>query len=282
MTIKILIGFPNFYDWCDYIILLQNIFPNNIFIADFEKDDILHIINKFQINYILSLTYTDMKKIIELEPKNVCILNNNDYNNIDIFDNKGKFAEFFINNELEKHIPKTYKIKYDDYIYNEHISYPAILKSNIGLGGKDIYILKNENDYFNVSSNIIKKNYVVQEFLTSINEYVGHLFYINGKMIYSLFFEIKNDEIYHVRKGPSKNYILVDFNHLEFNEIFEKIKFTGLLNLNFKYINGKIIIFEVNPRLGGSIVKSNYLYDMFNTIINYLTNYNDIQHNHTY
>lgn len=270
MTVKILIGYPKFYDWGEYIILLQKKFPQNIYLIDFEKDDILQTIELFNINYILSLTYDDMKKIMEINPKNCIIINNEDYNNIEIFDNKGKFCEFFINNDLEEFIPKTYKIKYNTTIFDRPIQYPAILKSTIGLGGQDVFIIKDLNDYLDKSIRL-NKNYIVQEYLIDDVEYVGHFFFIKGKAIFSLFFKIFNDNFFHVRKGPSKKFILVDFNPKIFDKIFDKIKFTGPLNINFKYINGKILIFEVNPRFGGSIIKSIHLHDVFNSLINYLT-----------
>lgn len=270
MTIKILIGYPHFYDWGEYILLLKHMFPKNIIIIDFKKDNIIEIINKFDIDYILCLTFSDMKIINKMRPLKCIILNNTNYEIIDTFDNKGKFTEFFINNNLEKYIPETYKIKYDNYVYDKRISYPSIIKTILGDGGKDVYILNNDNEYNKLSIKL-QKNYIVQKYLMSEIEYVGHLFYINGILIYSIFFKIINDNIMHIRKGPSKKYILVDFDHLEFDEIFKKIKFTGPLNINFKYIDNKIIIFEVNPRFGGSIIKSNYLYDIFNTLINFLT-----------
>jgi hypothetical protein len=269
MDIKILIGITKFYDWDDYIILLQKIFPKNIVLADFEKDDIIKIIDLFNVNYILSLTYNDMKIISNINPKNCLILNNKNYNNIELFDNKCKFTEYFIENNLEKYIPKSFQIKYEDFVFNKKIIYPVIMKSNIGLGGNDVFILHCENDY-NKKYKILKNNFVVQEYLIDDVEYVGHLFYIEGKLIYSLFFKIFNDNIFFVRKGPSKKYILVDFNHLIFDEIFKNINFSGPLNINFKFINGEIKIFEVNPRFGGSFIKSSYLYDLFNSLINYL------------
>lgn len=269
MCVKILIGIPDFYDWSDYIILLQKIFPENIILGNFKTDDILKMIELFKINYILSLTYDDIKIINKINPQNCIVLNNKDYFNIELFDNKGKFTEYFLNNNLEKYIPITYQINYDNNIYNKNIIYPVIMKSIIGLGGDDVYILHNNQDYIR-TFNILKKNFVVQEYLIDDVEYVGHLFYINGKLIYSVFFKIINENIYYVRKGPSKKYLIVDFDILLFNDIFEKINYSGPANINFKYIDNKIKIFEVNPRFGGSIVKSNLLYDLFNVLIYYL------------
>lgn len=271
MNIKILIGYPHFYDWGDYILLLQKIYPQNIIISDFEKDDIVSLISKLNISHILCLTYADIKIVINLKIKNCEILNNLNYDVIDLFDNKGKFTEYFMNNNLNKYIPETYKIKYDNYIYDNTISYPSIIKTTIGEGGKDVYIINNDQEYMKISGKL-KKNYIVQEYLKSNIEYVGHLFYINGELIYSLFFKIINNNILHIRKGPSKKYELVEFYYLKFDEIFKKLNYTGPLNLNFKYIDNKIKIFEVNPRFGGSIIKSNYLYDLFNTLINHLCN----------
>ncbi len=77
-----------------------------------------------------------------------------------------------------------------------------------------------------------------------------------------------NDSLYYIKKGAVRDNYLVDVDISYFKLIIKKMNFTGPININFKLINKKIYILEINPRFGGSFVKSPYLYDLFYSLIN--------------
>jgi carbamoyl-phosphate synthase large subunit len=262
--IRILIGKPDFYDWLPYFEIIQKLFPLNIFLFDFETNDINELIEIYNIDAVLALTLKDMEMLSKLDLK--CkILNNKNYNTVEICDNKCIFFDFFIKNNLENFIPDTFIIKKDGINYNKDIIYPAILKTAIGVGGKNIFILKNEDDLNKLK---LTYDYLIQEYLIDKNEYNGHFFCINGSIYYYLFNQMHFDSLYYIKKGPVKENFLVDIDISDFDFIVKKLNYTGPINFNFKIINNKIYVLEINPRFGGSFVKSPYLHDLFYALIN--------------
>ena len=107
--VRILIGKPDFYDWLQYFEIIQKIYHLNIFIFDFNINTIYELIKIYEIDAILALTIKDMKFISKLDTKCI-ILNNKDFNIINICNDKCIFLDFFIKNNLEDFIPNTYKI----------------------------------------------------------------------------------------------------------------------------------------------------------------------------
>jgi predicted ATP-grasp superfamily ATP-dependent carboligase len=60
-----------------------------------------------------------------------------------------------------------------------------------------------------------------------------------------------------------------NFDWTPFEKIFTKLKYTGFACIDFKMINSKIKIFEINPRLGGTIVHDP---EDFSTLIELIRN----------
>jgi predicted ATP-grasp superfamily ATP-dependent carboligase len=165
-----------------------------------------------------------------------------DYNNTILFMNKKLFFEYTINNNLEEYIPKT-------NCKNENNYY--IVKELSNNGGKKIY-------FTNKFESVCLNTYVVQEYIFTEYEYTIHLVCKEGKIVASItyVFERKN-KIRTFRENKNISKISIEDKYLK---IFEKFlipcKYSGICNIDFIIVDNNIKIFEINPRLGGTLMLS--------------------------
>ena len=122
---------------------------------------------------IIPLSYQDMKCCISKFGKNNKIFVNDNFDVINMLDNKHLFIKFMIGNQLDSYIPKLYYSKFNsDIIDNtDKLTYPSIYKLPIGYGGKKSFVILNAGSY-----NSIKKdsNFIIQEYIQSHDEYSGY------------------------------------------------------------------------------------------------------------
>jgi hypothetical protein len=218
---KILIGKREFKEWNNKFLILQEKYPDNIFLYDFiNENNLLKLIKKFDINLILPLSFEDMY-LVSLSSKNIYCdyLCPTDYNDIVNLDDKCKFLKYFIDNGLEEYLPKTYVIKSKDISYIKPIMYPSIQKINIGFGGSGIYILNSKNDIKKIN------NYVIQEYIIDKNEYAGHFICKDGNIIFHKILKKNHNKEYFIQKGPMNEFEIIDMKINDFVVIFEKLNF---------------------------------------------------------
>jgi carbamoylphosphate synthase large subunit len=261
---KILLGKPEFNTWMKYFNTLIDKYPNNILMFDFiDENNINKLIKTHNIDIIIPLSFSDME-LLSNSNIDCYYLSSKNFDIISMLNDKSKFVKYFMENNLEKYLPKTYYIYLDNikYVYYENIEFPAIQKSNIGFGGSNIYIINNSND--------IKKmdNYILQKYIKDNNEYTAHIISKNGNIIFYKFFKEIHQKDYYIQCGPMNNFEIVDFDINLFKPIFDKLKYDGACCINFKYINNQIYIFEINPRFGGTLINYYIFMDFFDDLLN--------------
>lgn len=264
---RILVGLPELESWRSYIVKLQSSYlSNTIFV---KKIDDEKYINKFcsenNIKLILPTRYSQIRFLLK-NNINCKYFGPNVYDSIRLLNNKAKFTQYFINNDLTKYIPKTYVIKSDKINYEQQINYPCIYKPCIGSLGSNIRIIKDNNDLnFDLGN-----NYIIQEYIQNKNEYVGNFIVHNGKIIYSIILKETFDDDLYYKNFSAKNYDIINItNNVSetFNTIFTKLNYTGMACADYKIINDKVIIFEINPRFGATIIKTELLYKMIDKLM---------------
>jgi len=181
---------------------------------------------------------------------------------IKMLSNKSNFAEFMINNDLNKYIPQ----KYDS------IQYPCILKKNRSIFGQDSFVINSKNDIPpGLTAKSIKKNYIIQEPIYGLCEYTTDILAKNGKiyMHTTLKYCYKN-QIYIMGSNLISTGHLEDISEQVYNvfaTIIRKVNYSGFCNIDYKLTDdGTPKIFEINPRCGGSlknISRKKYLYKYF-------------------
>lgn len=244
---NILIGnnyiFPN---WNTYI---KNIKKSNLYIKHFmtikNNNDIKNI------DFILPLSQKDYNIICK---KNITakIL----YPNITVINllyNKIYFAEFMLEH-YPNNIPKVYYLK--NKIYNEP-EFPLILKPRFSVSGIGMKILHNM-----VELNRIKNKSIIQKYITDEYEYGAFMLCIDGEIINCKIIREKFSGNF-IKNKHFTNYENIENFDIEiFRKIIKQLNYSGGCNIDFKYVDSVIYIFEINPRFGGSAFSRNFFYDL--------------------
>lgn len=168
---------------------------------------------------------------------------------LNCFRDKIKFYNYMKENEFNDYIPKTY----------DNIIFPCILKLNVSNYGKSTYIINNKMD---IPNNIDLNKYLICEIIKGDIEYATHIFAINGNIIIDLTIEHKFDEsifVFGSKKYPklsnkikTNTYVLTVF-----KKLIKKCNYNGIMCIDYKIINNIPKIFEINPRVGASLIRTN-------------------------
>lgn len=188
----------------------------------------------------------------------------NNLDNIDKLENKSKFGKYMLE-YFPKHIPTLYYYQFDTerYINTDSPPNKLIQKTNIGSGGVGIEIVYS----INTESNDI----IISEYIQHIEYYTGHHLVLNGVILDKVYF--CSSQLYEngIRKGRIINYTISHELPAEdtiFYNIFKNLNYSGFANSDFIIKDNNIIIFEINPRPGGSLI---YNKEYFNKFIDTLS-----------
>ena len=252
---NILIGTNSFC--IDWKIALYKLNKKNIIIFAFDNFHKLQnvIINK-NIQYIIPMS----KKDYDLIKYHKFVLNNNAkilHPTDDIFtllDNKNIFTEYMLN-KYPNNIPDVYFL---NNVKLKDISYPAIYKPMHSTNGSHMIIIHNDHDFAKLRN---KNN--IQKFIDNEYEYGAHMVCMDGVIINWKIIRFKYGK-YNIKKTNfPKNYENVDdFDISVFRSIMNDLNYSGCACIDFKYDNGLLYIFEINPRFGGSVFACDFVYEL--------------------
>lgn len=186
---------------------------------------------------------------------------------IETFANKLAFSCYVNDNNLSLMTPKIYTI--------DNIVYPCIIKRTNLNNGNGCNILNNENDlkkYLNSN-----KKYVIQNIIYDNIEYTTHCICHNGNILWHVTYVYKLDSQCTIKKGyvDSHKYEISNIVLSELQSFLLPIKYQGPCNIDYKVIDGHIMVMEINPRFGGSLMIEDNREDLrqaIKTIIDVLTN----------
>lgn len=179
--------------------------------------------------------------------------------NIITFSYKNNFYIYMVNNNFEQYLPKTYTT-----ISNIDKKCVVVKPFNLN-AATGVYITQKK-----YITNKLFKDHIIQELIIGSEEFVSHIVSDQGKIIECMTYKYKFKSNVCIKRPRSKYELEKVTLNEETIDIFEKIltpcRYTGILNINFKYYCGKIKIFEVNPRLGGSLMLSENKFDLHQII----------------
>jgi carbamoylphosphate synthase large subunit len=168
---------------------------------------------------------------------------------MDICEDKKKFYDFMVSNRFDKYIPQI----------SDSLSPPYILKKKLDEFGKNSFIIKDNFEEQKYQNQLEDKEYFKQEYISGKDEFTTHFIFDNGefKYIHTLKFTFK---VNHYVKGaqlpPFKNAVITKSQN-EFIEVFKEIltalNYRGVGCFDYKLFDGIPKIFEINPRVGGSL-----------------------------
>lgn len=238
-----------FKDWDEFLVSMTDKDQNISYVDD---------VNDIQLDSAKKIIILDPDiQIPSNKPLNKHLILRSCQNTMQILGDKAMFAVFmmkhFVNN-----IPKTIYIKRDDFEYiDKDISITSpklkmIVKPTIGSGGSGVRLI------YEIPK--MNNNVVISEYIKFNAQYVGHILVNNGDMLKQIYFkEVVSDDPDYIKCGRVLNYDTLKVDELGcditvFINIFKLLNYSGFACIDFIVVDGKPIIFEINPRAGGSLI----------------------------
>lgn len=250
----------------NFSIYTCNSSSNSIFLFDNIKKSFIVPLAK-DINYIESIINICLKNNIKVlipgsEPELVVISNNintfinnsiivliNSLEIINTFNNKWEaFLKF---KSLDILTPDT-TLYYDDIEFFKKHNFPFLIKPVNGNASKNVFILHNHDELNTICTyfNLRNIEYIIQEYIDTVNEEytISVLTDFNGDYLGSII--LKRDLL-----GGFSQFIKCEqyeeIENIAIN-IAIKINSKGPLNIQCRVKDGKLFVFEINPRFSGT------------------------------
>lgn len=224
----------------------------------------IKILNKFEINLLITTVDSEIslisknKKLIEDSTKAIVFVDN--YNSVSICNDKYLTYKFLKENNFE-YLKTNLFSKFKLLKKKSDIKFPLILKKRQGRGSKDIYIINDFNDILKFNEN---DDFIVQEYINETNleytagVYIGDDNKFNLTCIFNR--ELKNGSTFVaqrvINENMSKQLII----------LAKKLKMK-YLNVQFFYIDSKVIPFEFNGRLSGTLIMISKVFNVIELFI---------------
>ena len=181
-----------------------------------------------------------------------CLTLVSSHDTLNTFNNKELFYKFLERNGLKEYFPKLLNIT------SNTPEFPFIMKRLDLYAGVGIVLIWDQERYEWALNNHRFKDqeYLVQEYIEGDVEYVTQVMCKDGEILWNVTFEGPVPKDGKVNMGPfaENKIVTMEPEVLDvFRKIFNLANYSGPANVNFKLRDGKPIIFESNPRFGGSM-----------------------------
>jgi hypothetical protein len=193
----------------------------------------------------IPLTMCDLRNLAQMSDLKNDLIPIPDLSVIDICDDKYLFSQVLNEKGFGDAVPKIGK----------HLSYPYMLKKKVAQSGDDCYVISNADQEKEFEDSINHRDYFCQEIIPGNDEYATHIVFKDHKITSSINVKYLFPGETFV-KGKDKFICteICDCPYLElFASILDAIGFEGLCCFNYKVIDNKPLILEINPRFGGSL-----------------------------
>lgn len=187
-----------------------------------------------------------------------------------VLSNKKSFVQLLQENNLSHIAPENYS-KVSD------IKYPCVIKHPELNGSASVHIVNSLEDLlFRLAQPDLKdQSFLAQEFIPGEQEYTMHAIFKRGELLWSFNLKYDTTALTTYKKTgqyPNSTFVEPDLSHLLLIcSLMQRISYNGPCNIDYKIRkDGRIAIFEINPRLGGSLFLPEYhqhLAIAFNLII---------------
>lgn len=220
-----------------------------------RNDDIL-INNELMKIYIEDLTFhifLSIPKLLNLIPSKYHYM-------INTLNNKFLFNKFMIDKGLKQYIPDEVPYSKNLNLMSQYL--PFIVKPHIGQAAINTTVFKSMEDLNMYFKYYGSDRFLLQKYINSNKIYICHALCKNGKLIYGKVYETKKYHKYYILNGAIKNYESRELNDREFilfSKVLELSNYHGLCCIDYDYdcdCNNEIKIFEINPRVGGSLIQN--------------------------
>ncbi|MGN6648351.1 MAG: hypothetical protein ACTHJT_17630 [Cytophaga sp.] len=169
---------------------------------------------------------------------------------VDFCNDKFRFNTFLIEKGFGNNIPR---------ILQESSGFPYILKKNLDEWGSNSHIVDSEEKEKLLGPLLSDPAYFKQEYISGVDEHTTHFIFTENKLQYFQTFKFTFQKASFVKgmaNPPFKTSVIVpvETEHAEvFEKILQAIHYNGVGCFDYKIQDGVAKIFELNPRVGGSL-----------------------------
>ena len=210
---------------------------------DLEQYDLLVPLTIVDLEYLNSIGHLTKKNPIPI-PSQECL---------DLCNDKYLFYQKLVENDLGEYTPRI----------SSNLPYPYILKKRIDEWGINSHIITDREHELKFSDCLNSPEYFSQELVPGKDEYTTHILFSKGNIICTSNIEYKFNTNFFIRgrkENPIFSHKIKQSPYLSlFSSILILIGFEGLCCFNYKIVDDKPVIFEINPRFGASL--SNHFLD---------------------
>ena len=202
----------------------------------------LTLANIKECDMTIGLTYEDVLFLSEIKHNNYIPIPDTEC--IKLCHDKYRFAKNLIEMGFGENIP----------LIDDNLSFPFILKKKLDSWGQNTHLVKNDLQYQTLLKTIQKEDYYCQACVLGRFEYATHLLVVNKKIVHSLTIQHLFSSESAINGKEDRISGIVSCKHLDiFTRILNSIDYEGLCCVDYKIRNSKPMIFEINPRFGGSL-----------------------------
>ena len=235
---------------------LAKINAPEIILSNFsDPDEVVRQIS--WVDWVIPLTvkdYTQIRDILPSPLEKILFPSPEIYH---LLDNKLAFTHFMMRHFVHL-LPKVYYI--DNVCLTKDITFPVISKPVFSTNGANMKIYHNENQFRECQDRKI-----IQQFVQDPNEYSAFMLCINGIIKNTIILRNKYPP-YHIKKKnfPKTCDRVHDFDISIFTPLLQTLQYSGGVNIDFKYdpTTEQILIFEMNPRFGGSAFTLDFIQEL--------------------
>jgi carbamoylphosphate synthase large subunit len=187
---------------------------------------------------------------------------------IEIFMCKKKFSLYVEQHDLSQYVPKTYASHAEtiDSTCMLFIVKPHITTS--GCGSQIVTRAKQTSRFNPRTARTMRtinpthfNNNIIQEYITNDKEYVAHIIAENGRIAHCIVYMYLFCNPVHIRRGCISRFPVTKItSDQHVIDVLEKFLlpcgYTGICNIDFIIDNDNVKVFEINPRLGGSLIRN--------------------------
>lgn len=164
---------------------------------------------------------------------------------------KDMFVDFMFENGFYEHVPVRYS----------RINYPCVIKDIHSCNGNGIYIVKKSGDVNKNIIQMIENGALIQEYITGKIEYATHVLFHNNKIIKHSTNKYVYKKIGNIKTTKKQNFETIKIEQDKliialFEQILVAANYDGFCCIDYRIVknNKQIKIFEINERIGGSLV----------------------------
>jgi len=261
---NIFVGKTQFNDWGQALDRAASRSNGRIVVRDIaDADTVIAYCKRHNLTAIAPTTYPQMKQVSANYGKfaraGIKVVACADYQLVETFDDKTLFAQFMLDQNLEDLIPEVFiasgRNGRSDYA---PIDYPCILKLGVTFGGVGSTVHLDPQHPPALNRVEPGQSFLVQRFIPGAVEYGGHFYVESGDIKRAIYYSNRRDASILVQRGRmvTRGYDKADTipEHGHFEDLFARLDYTGFACADFKVVDGVPKIFEVNPRLGGTLI----------------------------